>query len=63
MSKEEFVNLLVKSGYKAVLGDDGVVMVVTDNYPALCPKIARIAAKSGYRQSWGVKPERHDREK
>lgn len=59
MGKDEFLEMLVKSGYKAVL-DDGVVMVITDNYPALCHKIAKIAAKSGYKQSWGVRPERNE---
>lgn len=53
------MEMLVKSGYKAVL-DDGVVMVITDDYPALCHKIAKIAAKMGYKQSWGVRPERNE---
>lgn len=55
MSKEEFAEELVRHGYKAELDDCGVVMVVTNDYPALCHRIAKIAAKVNYRYSWGVK--------
>lgn len=57
MSKEEFIKVLIEKGYKAVLSDSGVVMVLTDKYPAECHRIAKIAAQTGYRHSWGIKPE------